>query len=117
MARQRSQAPKGSGSEEPLRYAHPFFSATPPAERPEGFSAFGRRMASWIGQQAGPIPPPRSKASLLQLGEILGSGAVEQIVQAGAIRFHAVGDTGRTDVHTSQEAVGLQMAADYKAGD
>ena len=50
----------------------------------------------------------------MELSELIGSAAVQEIEQAGAIRLHAVGDTGRPDVHNpNQEGVAEQMAADY----
>ena len=70
-------------------------------------------MASWIAEKSGPIPRPR-RAPLVRLSELIGTAAVEETEAEGAIRFHAVGDTGRPDVHnTNQEGVAEQMAADY----
>lgn len=101
------------GSGPPLRYAHPFFTAIPPDERPADFSVHGPRMASWIAQKSGPIPPPRGD-SVLSLSDVIGADGVNEIEAEGEIRFHAVGDTGRPDVHNAnQEGVTLQMAADY----
>jgi Calcineurin-like phosphoesterase len=53
----------------------------------------------------------------VQLSELIGSEAVAEIEAAGAIRLHAVGDTGRPDVHNpNQDGVADQMAADYSRG-
>ena len=71
------------------------------------------RMADWIAQKSGPIPPPRREPTV-QLSELIGGEAVAEIEAAGAIRLHVVGDTGRRDVHNAdQEGVAEQMAADY----
>jgi hypothetical protein len=112
VARKRTPAPS-SRAAEPLRYAHPFFTATPPEQRPADFSSHGPRMATWIAQKSGPIPRPR-RDPIVHLAELIGADAVTQIETAGTIRFHAVGDTGRPDVHNAnQEGVADQMAADY----
>jgi hypothetical protein len=100
-----------------MRYAHPFFTQTPPAERPADFSAFGQRMASWIATDLGPIPPPRTASSVLDLASVLGETAVREIADSGAIKFHAVGDTGRADDNSDPEAVSRMMSSDYTVGD
>jgi hypothetical protein len=112
MARTRASS-RSRGSGEPLRYAHPYFTAVPPEARPADFSVHGRRMSSWIAQKFGPIPPP-SREPVLQLSDVIGPEGVSEIETEGMIRFHAVGDTGRPDVHNAnQEGVTQQMAADY----
>lgn len=111
MAQTTTADRRGSGPT--LRYAHPFFTAVPPDERPADFSVHGPRMSSWIAQKFGPIPAPRGD-SVLSLADVIGADGVGEIEREGAIRFHAVGDTGRPDVHNAnQEGVTLQMAADY----
>src|SRR5919204_1477038 len=108
-----ARRPTGAQERRPLRYAHPFFTATPPHERPADFSRHGRRMASWVAQKSGPTPPP-GREPVVQLSELIGTEAVGEIEAAGTIRFHAVGDTGRPEVHNAnQEGVANQMAADY----
>ena len=74
-------------------------------------------MASWIADGFGPIPAPRRKASVLDLSVVLGVSAVAEIAAAGAIRFHAVGDTGLNSVHGPPEDVSVAMSGDYKVGD
>jgi len=70
-------------------------------------------MSSWIAQQFGPIPPPTRPATM-QLNEVIGDEGVTEIEQEGAIRLHAVGDTGRPDVHSAnQDGVTELMTADY----
>ena len=71
-------------------------------------------MASWIEQKSGPIPRPRRRDAVVRLSELIGSEAVKEIESEGTIHLHAVGDTGRPDVHNAhQEGVAEQMAADY----
>src|SRR2546423_447420 len=112
MARRRTTS-RGQRTTEPLRYAHPFFTTTPPGRRPPTFSVHGPRMSSWIAEKSGPIPPPQ-RNPVVELSEIIGSEGVKEIEAEGTIRFHAVGDTGRPDVHNAhQEGVADQMARDY----
>jgi hypothetical protein len=106
--------PRTDGSSGPLRYAHPFFTPVPAETRPKRFSPHGQRMSSWIAQSSGPIPKPRTAASVVELSRVIGSDAVKEIEAAGVLRFHAVGDTGRPDVHNAnQEGVTKQMSGDY----
>ncbi len=112
MARRRE-----AGGSAPMRYAHPFFTAQAPDERPANFSAFGQRMTDWIAADLGEIPEPHTKESVLDLADVLGQDAIDQITAKGAIKFHAVGDTGQTAVHGVQEELANQMARDYVAGD
>jgi calcineurin-like phosphoesterase family protein len=111
-----AKAARGA-ADEPLRYAHPFFTAIPPAERAPDFSAFGQRMADWSATKLGPIPAPRTKTSVLELSDVVGAAAVAEITAVGAIRFHVVGDTGRNNAHGAPEAVSAAMSGDYKVGD
>jgi hypothetical protein len=46
-------------------------------------------MATWIAQKSGPIPPPRQPPTV-QLSELIGSAAVDEIEKAGAVRLHAL---------------------------
>ena len=92
-----------------MRYAHPFFTSTPHATRPQ--TPFGKRMLDWAKQQLGPIPKP-VRAGKMGLAEIIGDKGVSEISKAGEIRFHATGDTG--NLHSqSAENVSQQMAADF----
>jgi hypothetical protein len=78
----------------PLRYAHPFFTPTPPEERPMSLVAGATRMADWVAQLAGPIQA------------------------VGSIRFHAVGDTGGNGGSTqAEDDLAKQMAADFTVGE
>ena len=71
-------------------------------------------MSDWVSQDAGQIPKPRTATSVLDLSRVIGSDGVKEIEDAGVLRFHAVGDTGRPDVHNAhQEGVTEQMTADF----
>ena len=95
--------------------AHPFFTVTPPEQRPNDFSSHGPRMASWITSRSrGRSRGHAGATAVVQLSELIGSEAVKEIENEGTIHLHAVGDTGRPDVHNAhQEGVAEQMAADY----
>jgi predicted phosphodiesterase len=96
----------------PLRFAHPFFTLTPPDQR-TAQPGVGRRMTDWIAQQLGPIPKP-SRDPAISLDEIIGAAGVKEIEDLGTIRFHAVGDTGRAaGENTPQDQVAADMALDY----
>jgi hypothetical protein len=94
-----------------LRYAHPFFTATPVSARAVSPATGTRSMAEYASKKLGPIPCP-SRRPILDLEEIIGLGAVAEIQNAGFIRFHSVGDTGGGD-GTPQEQVAEAMASDY----
>lgn len=72
-----------------LRFAHPFFTSTPPSDRPESTHGFGRRMSDWIQGSLGPIPrPTRDPTMQLGVGQLHGSLAAQLQVahpQDGAI--------------------------------
>src|SRR5262249_38715474 len=74
MARTRTQVHRRANGE-PLRYAHPFYTAVPPDQRPEDFSVHGPRMSAWIAQESGPIPPP-TRPPTMQLNEVIGDQGV-----------------------------------------
>src|ERR1700761_8452564 len=98
----------------PARYAHPFFTNVPPSERGADFSEFGSRMTDWVQQALGPITSPRTATSVLELSDVIGADAIQEIQATGQMRFHAVGDTGRPrGSGGSQEDVAEQMASDY----
>jgi hypothetical protein len=76
------------------RFAQPFFTTTPPERRPVDPTTGTRSMAEFAVSKLGPIPPP-SREPVMELSEIIGQSGVDEIKATGAIRFHAVGDTGR----------------------
>ena len=99
---------------EPLRYAHPFFTSTPVAERAVSHATGTTSMAQFASKDLGPIPAPSSPAATMKLEDIIGAPGVAEIKSVGAIRIHAVGDTGRpTGVDTAQEAVAEAMSSDF----
>jgi hypothetical protein len=112
MAKSGKPAPGHHPEGQPLRFAHPFFTSIPPDQRP-ALPGVGRRMVDWLSQQLGPIPkPPRDPH--LGLAEIIGDQGVQEIEALGTIRFHAVGDTGRsTGDNAPQDQVAADMALDY----
>jgi hypothetical protein len=61
----------------PLRYAHPFFTSVPPAERSADFSQFGQRMSESAQRDLGPIPAPRTGTSVLELSDVIGAAGVQ----------------------------------------
>jgi Calcineurin-like phosphoesterase len=96
-----------------LRYAHPFFTSTPPAARPPSPRAGGAtRMSDWASNQVGPIPPP-VRSTTFSLADIIGTAGSDEIARAGTIRLHAVGDTGRTKGGTEPQDIAADMALDY----
>ncbi len=98
----------------PLRFAHPFFTSTPPSQRKTIPSAHASRMSEWISQKLGPIPKP-TREPVMDLADIIGAAAVTDIEKSGLIRFHATGDTSRPGGSSSQEEIALEMTKDYNA--
>jgi hypothetical protein len=95
------------------RFAHPFFTTTPPDQRQIDPKTGVRSMSQFATARLGPIPPP-SRNPVMDLSEIIGQPGVDEIKAAGAIRFHAVGDTGRAAGDTtSQEQIANAMTSDY----
>jgi Calcineurin-like phosphoesterase len=90
-----TRPPRRSASTNPPpqvgRFAHPFFSSSPPADRP---AVNGRqRMTDWSKSQLGPVSPPRN-GGRLALADIIGASGVQEIEGIGELRFHALGDSG-----------------------
>jgi Calcineurin-like phosphoesterase len=103
-------------SAEPLRYAPPFFSTTPPEQRAVAPAAGTRRMRDFATEHLGPIPPPRG-STIVDLTDIIGKAGVDSIEASGSIHFHTVGDTGRASGDsTDQDDVAEAMTSDYRAG-
>jgi predicted phosphodiesterase len=102
----------GEPVSEPMRYAHPYYTSIPLQERP-ALPLYGRRALDWSDERLGPIPAPRGDA-VMRLADVIGAAGAAEIAQQGAIRFHAVGDTGRHGGnHDDQEHVAARMAEDY----
>src|SRR5258708_15578910 len=107
-----SKAPRSSAAK-PLRFAHPFFTSTPPPDRPVDPAANTTSMALFAASQLGPIPTPK-RNPIMQLQDIIGQPGTDEIQHAGAIRLHVIGDSGRAggDI-TPQEQVTDAMKDDY----
>ena len=103
-------------SVEPLRYAHPFFTTTPPDRRVVSAAAGVARARDFATQHLGPLPPPRGN-SVMELADIIGQKGADAIQAAGSIRFHATGDTGRAaGDSTDQDDVAEAMTSDFQVG-
>jgi hypothetical protein len=91
------------------RFAHPFFTPTPPSER----QAIGglTRMTDWSKQQLGPVPPV-VRGGVMALAEVIGDAGVSEIEAAGAVRFHCLGDSGVGNAHEAEQ-ISEEMAGDY----
>ena len=100
-----------------LRYAHPFFTPTPPADRQRITAMGGQRMSDFIHSVMGSIPAPL-RTPVMDLEEIIGKPGVKEIQDAGEIRFQATGDTGRPQADNKhQEEVSDAMASDFDPAD
>jgi Calcineurin-like phosphoesterase len=97
-----------------LRYATPFFTTTPPDQRPE--TQFGQRAQQFAKQHLGAIPKPRISPPVMTLADVIGQQGSDEITAAGAVEIHAVGDTGRHGGSTQEESVATAMTADFVAG-
>src|ERR1700724_453166 len=108
----RSKHPKARPRKSPpLRFAHPFFTTTLPEQRPIDAKTGTQRMSQFAVAKLGSIPPP-SRVPAMDLSEIIGQPGVDEIKAAGAIRFHAVGDTGRPGASsTPQEQMANAMTS------
>ncbi|WP_158267133.1 metallophosphoesterase family protein [Chitinophaga niastensis] len=93
-----------------LRFAHPFFTAVPPASRPV-VPGVGKQMTDYIQNKLLPFPAPQRNTALT-LDEIIGSAGAAEIAAAGRIRFHSIGDTGHEN-GLMQELVAAAMITDY----
>src|ERR1035441_2668939 len=94
------------------RYAHPFFTTTPLAQRKPVNG--NTRMTDWSKQQLGPVPPVL-RGGRMDLAEVIGAAGVTEIEGVAEIRFHALGDSGVGMAHEAEQ-VSDEMATDYKAG-
>ena len=112
----KKSTPRRRPGAEPLRYAQPFFTTTPPAQRAVASATGTQRMRDFATQHLGPIPPPRG-TPIMNLADVIGQKGVDAIQASGSIRFHAVGDTGRAPGDsTDQDDVAEAMTSDYQAG-
>jgi len=91
------------------RYAHPFVTNTPVAQRKA--TPVGKRMTDYIAGQILPISAVKGDSSMT-LEDVIGTDGANEIAAEKELTFHTVGDTGEPH-GTSQEDVALAMAADY----
>jgi hypothetical protein len=104
------KATEKNSTGEVLRFAHPFFTPTPIAERPQ-IEGLGNRMTDYVKTQLEPIPDPIRDPTMM-LAEVIGVAGVTEVEQAGKLLFHAVGDTG-TNGSEIQKTIADAMTADY----
>jgi hypothetical protein len=95
---------------QPLRFAHPFFTAQPIAGR-TAVPGVGTRLLDHIQGNLQPIPAP-ARAPVMALADIIGTQGSQSIENSGSIRFHAVGDTGR-GANSPQGDVADAMTTDF----
>jgi calcineurin-like phosphoesterase family protein len=98
---------------QPLRFAHPFYTSQPVAAR-KPVPGVGTRLVDYIKGNLEPIPPP-TRTPNMTLADIIGTQGSKDIENSGAIRFHAVGDTGRS-ANSPQGDVAQAMQADFDVG-
>ncbi|MBA4168244.1 MAG: hypothetical protein H0X41_12020, partial [Chitinophagaceae bacterium] len=99
-----------SRSSKVLRFAHPFYTDIPPEARPV-VSGIGQRMTDYVVTKLEPVPAPQ-RDTAMQLEEIIGINGAAEVMQAGALIFHATGDTGQIQGDL-QQVVADAMTADY----
>jgi hypothetical protein len=99
-----------TSTNEVLRFAHPFYTATPIEQR-SVVKGIGTRMTDYIKTKLEPIPDPIRDPTMM-LSEIIGDAGVAEIKKAGAIIFQSVGDTGMETGNTEQ-MVADAMSQDY----
>jgi len=105
--------PRKSGSRTPLRFAHPFFTTTAPANRAVSAVTGTTSMSQFAAEKLGPIPASRGDA-VIDLKDVIGAPGVNDIKNAGAIKFHFIGDSGRDGGNNlPQEQVADAMTTDY----
>ena len=95
---------------QPSRFAHPFFTTVPLAERIP-VPGIGTSLLAYIQGNLEPIPAP-TRTPVYPLAEIIGQQGTAQIETSGSIRFHTVGDTGRGP-DTPQGVVAEAMQMDF----
>jgi hypothetical protein len=61
-----------------------------------------------------PVPAPRKSPPVMELSDVLGAAAIQQITKAGSIVFHSIGDTGGVKEPSHQFAVADALASDLE---
>jgi predicted phosphodiesterase len=103
---------KANRTAQPLRFAHPFYTSTPIAAR-KLVPGVGKRLLDHIEGKLEPVPVP-TRVPLMTLADVIGTEGSQDIEKSGAIRFHAVGDTGR-GLDSPQGDVAQAMQTDFDA--
>ncbi len=99
-----------TNSKKTLRFAHPFQTNVPIADR-QNVPNVGTRMTDFVQTKLEPIPVPQREPTMT-LAEIIGDAGAAEIAAGKSIIFHATGDTGL--VHGEmQELVAESMATEY----
>jgi hypothetical protein len=98
------------GPQKIMRFAHPFYTDTPPAGRAE-IPGVGQRMMNFIATKLLPFPDPQRDPAMM-LADIIGPQGVQEIEKYQSISIHMVGDTGN-ELNPMQELVAEAMAQDF----
>lgn len=93
-----------------LRFAHPFFTTTPPQAR-AAVPGVGKQLLDHIQGNLQPIPAVK-RTPTMTLADVIGQPGSDGIASSGAISFHAVGDTGKS-ANSPQGAVAAAMTTDF----
>src|SRR5258708_17807553 len=102
-----------SGRSQPVfRFAHPFFTATPPAKRTAKFNG-ATRMTQHIKDHLEAIPPYGKASLIMTLDQIVGAAGAADIANSGKLIFHSTGDTGAPVHGDMQTPVSDAMGAEY----
>jgi hypothetical protein len=109
-ANRQPPAKNAAKSKQPIRWAHPFFTTIPKAQRTP-VPGIGTSLTDHIKGNLEAIPAP-DRTPVFTLPEIIGQTGADEIAAAGSILFHTTGDTGR-GMETPQGAVAAGMATDF----
>lgn len=99
--------------QDPLRFAHPYFTKAPPDTRPE-IPGHGKRMLDYIQGTLRAVPPTKGNGQMT-LSDVIGQAGADAVAATNQITIHIAGDTGvpETDHETNQVIVADEMARDY----
>jgi len=94
---------------DPQRFAHPFFTNTPTAQRKA--TSFGQQLTDHIKGTLNKVPAVRGK-SVMTLADIVGTAGATVIEKSSKLIVHATGDTGKA-ADSAQGDVAAVMAKDF----
>jgi hypothetical protein len=112
MTTKKTSGKANAGSQPVHRFAHPFFTTTPPAKRTTKFNG-ATRMTGYIKDHLEAIPSYGKASLIMTLDQIVGSAAATQIANTGKLIFHSTGDTGAPVHGDMQTPVSDAMGAEY----